>query len=74
MGRGFAWLDAGTYDALLDASNLVQVMERRQGLSIASLEEIAYRQGWIDEATLLELARKLGQTPYAKYLTRVADD
>jgi glucose-1-phosphate thymidylyltransferase len=74
MGRGFAWLDAGNYDALLDASNLVQVMERRQGLSIAALEEIAYRQRWIDKATLLELAQKLGQTPYAAYLKRVADD
>ena len=74
MGRGFAWIDAGTHDALLDASNLVQVIERRQGLSIASLEEIAYRQGWIDKPALLELARKLGQTPYAEYLTRVADD
>jgi glucose-1-phosphate thymidylyltransferase len=74
MGRGFAWLDAGNCDALLDASNLVQVMERRQGLSIASLEEIAYRQRWIDKATLLKLAQKLGQTPYAAYLNRVAED
>jgi glucose-1-phosphate thymidylyltransferase len=74
MGRGFAWLDAGNYDALLDASNLVQVMERRQGLSIAALEEIAYRQRWIDKSVLLELAQKLGQTPYAAYLKRVAED
>ena len=74
MGRGFAWLDAGTADALLDASNLVQVTERRQGLSIASLEEIAFRQGWIDKPALLELARKLGQTPYAEYLRRVSED
>jgi glucose-1-phosphate thymidylyltransferase len=74
MGRGFVWLDAGTYDALLAASNLVQVMEHRQGLSIAALEEIAYRQGWIDKPALLELARKLGQTPYAAYLNRVAED
>lgn len=74
MGRGFAWLDAGTYDALLDAANLVQVVERRQRLSIAAVEEIAYRNGWIDAATLREHARKLGQTPYAAYLTRVADD
>jgi glucose-1-phosphate thymidylyltransferase len=74
MGRGFAWLDAGNYDALLDASNLVQVMERRQGLSIAALEEIAYRQRWIDKAALLGLAQKLGQTPYAAYLKRVAED
>ena len=74
MGRGFAWLDAGTHDALLDASNLVHVMERRQGLSIASLEEIAYRQGWIDKTALLELVTRLGHTPYAAYLTRVAQD
>ena len=74
MGRGFAWLDAGTYDALLDASNLVQLMERRQGLSIASLEEIAYRHGWIDKLQLMELARNLEPTPYATYLKRVAED
>jgi glucose-1-phosphate thymidylyltransferase len=74
LGRGFAWLDAGTYDGLLDAGNLVQVMERRQGLSIASLEEIAYRKGWIDRPALLQLAGKLGQTPYAAYLKRVAED
>jgi glucose-1-phosphate thymidylyltransferase len=74
MGRGFAWLDAGTHDALLDASNLVQVLERRQGLSIASVEEIAYRQGWIDKAALVELTRKLGQTPYTAYLKRLSDE
>jgi len=74
MGRGFAWLDAGTHDALLDASNLVQVIERRQGLSIASVEEIAYRQGWIDKAALVELTRKLGQTPYTAYLKRLSDE
>jgi len=74
MGRGFAWLDAGTYDALLDATNLVHVMERSQGLSIAALEEIAYRQGWIDNDALRALAGKLGQTPYAAYLKRVAAD
>jgi glucose-1-phosphate thymidylyltransferase len=74
MGRGFAWLDTGTYDALLDAANLVQVMERRQGLNIAALEEIAYRHGWIEKAALLEAARALGQTPYAAYLKRVADE
>ena len=59
---------------MLDASNLVQVMERRQGLSIASLEEIAYRQRCIDKARLLDLARKLGPTSYAGYLMRVAED
>ena len=74
MGRGFAWLDTSTYYAMLDASNLVQVMERRQGLSIAALEEIAHRQHCIDKPMLLELARKLGQTPYAGYLKRVAED
>ncbi|HYI31744.1 MAG TPA: glucose-1-phosphate thymidylyltransferase RfbA [Bradyrhizobium sp.] len=74
MGRGFAWLDTGTHDALLDAANLVQVIERRQGLSIASLEEIAYRQGWIDKPRLIDLAKKLGRTPYAEYLRRVADE
>ena len=58
MGRGFAWLVAGTTDALLDASDLVQVMERRQGLSIASLEEIAFRQKWIDKSELLEGRRE----------------
>jgi glucose-1-phosphate thymidylyltransferase len=70
--RQTLWI--GTYDGLLDASNLVQVVERRQGFSIASLEEISYRHGWIDKPMLLELARKLVQTPYAEYLKRVADD
>ncbi len=74
MGRGFAWLDAGTYDALLDAANLIQVMERRQGVSIAALEEIAYRKGWIDRAALLDLAAKLGNTSYSAYLKRVASE
>lgn len=72
MGRGFTWLDAGTCDALLDASNLIQVMEHRQGLNIAALEEIAYRKGWIDNDTLLELAKRLGTTTYADHLRRVA--
>ena len=60
MGRGFAWLVAGTTDALLDASDLVQVMERRQGLSIASLEEIAFRQKWIDKVGAARAGAKAG--------------
>ncbi len=68
MGRGTAWLDTGTHDSLLAAASFVQVIEQRQGLKIACIEEIAYRNGWIGEAELDELADALGKTSYADYL------
>lgn len=71
LGRGFAWLDAGTFDSLMQASSFVQVIEERQGHCIASLEEIAFKQGFINEQQLKALGEKLGKSGYGKYLTDV---
>ncbi|CAM3630327.1 glucose-1-phosphate thymidylyltransferase RfbA [Pseudomonas wadenswilerensis] len=68
LGRGFAWLDTGTHDSLLEASQYVQTIEHRQGLKVACLEEIAYQQGWIDQAHLLERGKMFGKTGYGQYL------
>jgi glucose-1-phosphate thymidylyltransferase len=73
LGRGTAWLDTGTHDSLLDAANFVQVIERRQGLKIACLEEIAFRQGWIDRAQVEALATKLGKSGYGQYLRQTLE-
>ena len=73
LGRGFAWLDTGTHDALLEASQYVQTIEHRQGLKIACLEEIAWRNGWITDKDLLRMARALSKTGYGQYLRRLAD-
>ena len=74
FGRGFAWLDTGTHDSLLDASQYVQTIERRQGLKVACLEEIAYANGWIDREHLLERAKYFGKTGYGQYLYSLAGD
>jgi len=71
LGRGMAWLDTGTHDSLLDASNFIQTIEQRQGLKVASPEEISYRLGYIDAQQLDALAAKLGKSSYAEYLRRV---
>jgi glucose-1-phosphate thymidylyltransferase len=71
LGRGMAWLDTGTHDSLLDASNFIQTIEHRQGLKVASPEEIAFRLGYIDAQQLDALAAKLGKSSYAEYLRRV---
>ena len=74
MGRGYAWLDTGTPDSMLDAAEFVRVLEKRQGMKIASPEEIAFRKGFIGIMELEQAIRKLGQSDYARYLLGVADD
>lgn len=73
MGRGFAWLDTGNPDSMLDATNFVAAFQKRQGLYISCIEEIAYKKGFIDKTQLLELAKPLMKTDYGKYLTEVAN-
>lgn len=74
MGRGHAWLDTGTHDSLLDASQFIATLERRQGLKVACPEEIAYRQGWIDAVQLQRLAEPLRHNAYGQYLLRLLVD
>jgi glucose-1-phosphate thymidylyltransferase len=73
LGRGFAWLDTGTHDSLLDAGQFVQTIEHRQGLKVACLEEIAYVQGWLTKEELLSQADKLHKTGYGQYLFHIAN-
>ncbi len=74
LGRGFAWLDTGTHDSLADASSFVEVIEKRQGLKIACLEGIAYRNGWITEERLREVAKPMLKNQYGQYLLKVIDE
>ncbi|HCN45818.1 MAG TPA: glucose-1-phosphate thymidylyltransferase [Pseudomonas sp.] len=74
FGRGFAWLDTGTHDSLLEASQYVQTIEHRQGLKVACLEEIAYDHGWIDREQLLVRAKAFGKTGYGQYLFTLAGE
>lgn len=73
LGRGFAWLDTGTMDSLVEASEFVQMLEKRQGVKISAIEEIAYRRGWIGKDKLLEAAEKYGKSPYGTHLKNVAE-
>ncbi|PXV63068.1 glucose-1-phosphate thymidylyltransferase [Halanaerobium congolense] len=73
LGRGFAWLDTGKMDTLLEAAEFVRTIEHRQGIKISALEEIAYRNNWIDNDTLLESAEKYGNSPYGQFLKKVAE-
>lgn len=72
FGRGFAWIDAGTMDSLIEASTFVSIVEKRQGIMISALEEIAYAYGWIDKEQLLKAAASYGKSPYGKHLKIVA--
>ena len=72
LGRGFAWLDTGTHDSLIEAGQFVQTVEHRQGLKVACLEEIAFHQGWITKDKLLKQAHALKKTNYGEYLAKVA--
>lgn len=72
MGRGYAWLDTGTHESLLEASNYIQIIEKRQGLKVACLEEIAYEMGYISREKLIELATPLKKNEYGQYLLRLA--
>jgi glucose-1-phosphate thymidylyltransferase len=73
FGRGYAWLDAGTHESLLEASQFIHIVEKRQGLKIACPEEVAFIQGFIDAAQLLQLAEPMKATAYGQYLIRQAD-
>ena len=73
LGRGFAWLDTGTMDSLIEAAEFVQTLEKRQGIKISAPEEIAYINGWITNETLLEAAKRYGKSPYGEHLRKVAE-
>lgn len=73
LGRGYAWLDTGTIEALSEATEFVKTIEKRQGIMISAIEEIAYINGWIDKATLVKSAEKYGKSPYGAHLIKVAD-
>lgn len=74
LGRGFAWLDTGTHDSLSEASTFIEVIEKRQGLKVACLEGIAYRQGWITEEKIQEIAQPMVKNQYGQYLMRVMEE
>jgi glucose-1-phosphate thymidylyltransferase len=74
MGRGYAWLDTGTHDALLEAGQFISTLEKRQGLKVACPEEIAFRQGWIDATQLSTLATALPKNGYGNYLLNLLKD
>lgn len=73
LGRGFAWLDTGNHDSLLDAADFIAAFQKRQGLYISCIEEIAYRRGFIGREQLLKLAEPLMKTDYGKYIKEVAE-
>ena len=73
LGRGFAWLDTGTMDSLVDAANFVKMVSERQGITISAPEEIAYRNGWIDKRKMLESAERYGKSPYGTHLKAVVE-
>ena len=74
LGRGFAWLDTGTFDSLQEASNFIETIQKRQGFFVASLEEIGFRKGWISREQLLEAAKPMRNNSYGEYLIKLAED
>ena len=72
LGRGFAWLDTGTHDSLLEAGQFVQTLEKSQGLKVACLEEIAFHKGWMSESELMSQGNRLQKTDYGQYLLKVS--
>jgi glucose-1-phosphate thymidylyltransferase len=74
MDRGYAWLDTGTHESLLEAANFIEIIERRQGLKVACIEEIAYEKGYITKSQLIELAQPLIKNQYGQYLLRRAGE
>jgi glucose-1-phosphate thymidylyltransferase len=74
LQRGFAWLDTGTHDSLSEASTFIEVIEKRQGLKVACLEEIAFKRGWIDRSQLRKLAEPMAKNDYGKYLLRIVEE
>jgi glucose-1-phosphate thymidylyltransferase len=74
MGRGYAWLDTGTHESLLEASTFIETIERRQGLKVACIEEIAFEQGYINKKHLIKLAQPLKKNQYGQYLLRRAEE
>ena len=74
LGRGYAWLDTGTMDSLVEAADFVRMIEQRQGIKISAPEEIAYKYGWINREKLLESAERYGKSPYGQHLRNVAED
>ena len=74
MGRGFAWLDTGTHDSLLDAAGFIATLQKRQGLMVACPEEIAYRQGWITAEAVQKVASQLSKNSYGQYLTKILNE
>ncbi len=73
LGRGFAWLDTGTHEAMHQASNFIQAIQERQGLYVACLEEIAFRMGYISREDVLAISRRMGKSSYAEYLARIIE-
>jgi glucose-1-phosphate thymidylyltransferase len=74
LGRGIAWLDTGTHESFIQATNFIQIIEQRQGLKIACLEEIAYRMGYISKRKLKEIARSMRNSTYGEYLIRLSSE
>ena len=74
MGRGFAWLDTGTHDSLLDAAGFIATLQKRQGLMVACPEEIAYRQGWVSSEAVEKVAGSLSKSSYGQYLKKILSE